>query len=88
MDSHQRFPHNADYNAAGQCPSSPNAGARFSLDDGANYEVVCIDPDMPGCDGSPDTVACRRPITGAGVVGAVITIRGKTGGGTKTVVVH
>jgi hypothetical protein len=73
-------PHAADYNAAGQCPSTPNAGARFSLDDGANYEVVCVDPEMPGCDGSPDTLACRRA--------PVITIRGKAGGGTKTVVVN
>jgi IPT/TIG domain-containing protein len=73
-------PHDADYNAAGQCPSSPNAGARFSLDDGASYEVVCVDPELPGCDGSPDTLACRRS--------PVITIRGKAGGGTRTVTVN
>lgn len=73
-------PHNADYDAAGQCPASPNAGARFSLDDGANYEVVCVDPEMPGCDGGPDTLACRRQ--------PVITIRGKAGGGTKSVIVN
>ena len=41
----------------------------------------CVsNPDMPGCNSHADTVACRRPITGAGRVGAVIPLRGKTGG--------
>ena len=51
-----------------------------ACDDGANYEVVCVDPELPGCDGSPDTLACRRS--------PVIVIRGKAGGGTKTVIVN
>jgi hypothetical protein len=74
-------PHDADYNAAGTCPASPSSGARFALDDGATYEVVCVDPDLPGCiGGDPDQVACRRS--------QVFTVHGKAGGGAKTVIVN
>lgn len=74
-------PHNADYDAAGQCPSGPNAGARFAMDDGKAYEVVCTDPLLAGCiSGGPDEPACRRS--------QVFVVRGKAGGGVKTVIVN
>jgi PKD repeat protein len=74
-------PHNADYNEWGTCPAGPNVGARFSADDGVDYEVVCTDPQLPGCNtGGPAEPACRRS--------AVFLIRGKAGGGTKTVIVN
>jgi hypothetical protein len=74
-------PHDADYDASGYCPSSPSAGARFALADGVTYEVVCTDPELYGCaSGSPDEPACRRS--------AVFVVHGKTGGGTKTVIVN
>ena len=63
--------------AAGTTDSSPDIDL---VNDKANYEVVCVDPELPGCDGSPDTLACRRS--------PVIVIRGKAGGGTKTVIVN
>ena len=74
-------PHDADYNSSGTCPAGPNSGARFALDDGATYEVVCVDPDLPGCiGGDPNQTACRRS--------QVFIVHGKTGGGTKTVIVN
>ena len=74
-------PHEADYNEAGLCPAGPNVGARFALDDGVDYEVVCVDPELPGCiSGGPAELPCRRS--------SVFLVRGKTGGGTKTVIVN
>ena len=74
-------PHDADYDENGTCPAGPDAGASFSLDDGADYEVVCVDPLLTGCiTGGPDELACRRS--------AVITIHGKAGGGVKKVIIN
>jgi len=71
-------PHEADYDASGQCPASASSGASFSLDNGATYEIVCTDPELPGCmNNDPDEVACRRLSN--------IVVHGKTGGGTKIV---
>jgi hypothetical protein len=73
-------PHDADYDENGTCPADSSVGARFSLDDGADYEVVCTDPLLAGCiTGGPDEPACRRA--------PVITIHGKAGGGVKTIIV-
>lgn len=73
-------PHDADYDDSGHCPANATVGARFSLDDGATYEVVITDPLLAGCiTGGPDEPACTR--------WPIITIHGKTGGGVKTVVV-
>jgi len=48
---------------------------------GATYEVVCTDPEQPGCmSGSPDEIACRRS--------EVFVILGKAGGGIKTETVN
>jgi len=74
-------PHNADYDENGTCPADSSVGARFSLDDGADYEVVCTDPLLAGCTtGGPDEPACRRA--------PVIVIHGKAGGGVKTVIIN
>lgn len=74
-------PHDADYDASGHCPASPTSGASFSLDDGATYEVVCTDWDLPGCMSSdPDELTCRRS--------PVYVVHGKAGGGTKIVIVN
>jgi IPT/TIG domain len=74
-------PHDADYDSGGHCPANSSVGARFSLDDGGDYEVVCTDPLLAGCiTGGPDEPACRRS--------PVFTIHGKTGGGVKTVIVN
>jgi hypothetical protein len=74
-------PHEADYNENGTCPAGPNVGARFALDDGAIYEVVCTDPYRNGCmTGKPDELTCRCSI--------VFVVHGKTGGGVKTVIVN
>jgi hypothetical protein len=74
-------PHNSDYDANGHCPASPSAGARLALDDGGVYEVVCTDPELPGCmTGDPDELVCRKS--------PIISIRGKAGGGTKVVIVN
>lgn len=74
-------PHSADYDEAGTCPAGPNVGARFAMDDGVDYEVVCVDPQLPGCNtGRPGEPACRRS--------SVFVVRGKTGGGTRTVIVN
>jgi len=72
-------PHNADYDANGHCPA-PGSGAHFALDDGKTYEVVCTDWDLPGCMSSdPDELTCRKS--------SIITVAGKAGGGTKTIIV-
>jgi hypothetical protein len=74
-------PHDADYDTAGHCPINSSVGAKFSLDDGATYEVVCTDPLLAGCmTGGPDEAACRRS--------SVFTVHGKAGGGVKTVIVN
>lgn len=74
-------PHDADYDENGFCPINSSAGARLSLDDGADYEVVCTDPLLPGCmTGDPNELACRRS--------QVFTIHGKAGGGVKTVIIN
>jgi hypothetical protein len=74
-------PHDADYNANGTCPSGPTAGARFAMDDGKTYDVICTDPYLRACNtGGPDEPACQR--------GPVFVVHGKAGGGTKTVVVN
>ncbi len=72
-------PHNADYSASGTCPSSSSAGAEFTLDDGITFEFLCTDWYLTGCDGDTNTIACQRfPI---------FQVKGKTGGGTKAVIV-
>ena len=79
--SFNESPHDADYSASGTCPSGPNAGARFAIDDGKTYDVNATDPYLQGCNtGGPDEPACQRS--------PIYVVHGKAGGGTKTAIVN
>lgn len=42
------------------CGPGYSTGEEYELEDGHVYDFVFVDPELPGCDGDPSTVACGR----------------------------
>lgn len=42
------------------CGFGYSSGEEYELEDGHVYDFVFVDPELPGCDGDPNTVACGR----------------------------
>jgi hypothetical protein len=42
------------------CGPGFSTGTEYPLTDGHVYDFVFVDPELPGCDGDPNTVACGR----------------------------
>jgi hypothetical protein len=42
------------------CGPGESSGEEYELEDGHVYDFVFVDPELPGCDGDPNTVACGR----------------------------
>jgi hypothetical protein len=50
------------------CGPGYSTGEEYELEDGHIYDFVFVDPELPGCDGDPHTVACAR-LSIQGIVG-------------------